>query len=68
MNNRYLKSQRISLEKNTQLDKSWVKQKLPMTLPFWELGDLVVRDIDEQTPMPDGRTCCFRIPRKRGDT
>ena len=46
MNNRYLKSQRISLEKNTQLDKSWVKQKIADDPSILELGDLVVRDID----------------------
>ena len=46
MNNRYLKSQRISLEKNTQLDKSWVKQQIADDPSILELGDLVVRDID----------------------
>ena len=46
MNNRYLKSQRMSLEKNTQLDKSWVKQQIADDPSILELGDLVVRDID----------------------
>ena len=48
MSNRYLKSLRISLEKNTDLDESWVQQQIADDPSILELGDLVVRDTDRE--------------------
>ena len=48
MSNRYLESLRTSLEKNTDLDESWVQQQIADDRSILELGDLVVRDTDRE--------------------